>query len=996
MTGYTLLRPFLRFYRNAFSVALLGSTFLAQLLPAHAQSNGVGTITGHVFNPGTGEYVRNAEVRVQGTERIAYTEDGGAYRLEGIPAGTVTLQVKYTGYQTENAQLSVTAGATATRDFEIVPSGASKDTVVLSAFVVSSEREGNSKAIMDQRAAVNAKTVLASDSFGHVTEGNVGEFIKYLPGVVIDNNEADARTPRLGGLDPKYAAVTLDGQSLASAQSATFGGDTRGFEMENFSIHSIETVEVIKTNTSDMDASAPAGTINLRSKNAFELKGRRINYEVNGVANSYDLTLRKTPGPDDYNHLKIRPGFIFSAANSFLDNRFGVQVTLNQANVFTEQNREQVTYDFGDPTRGPVVTSITWRAGPKVTQRSGAGLNLDGRLTPNLTVSFRSAYSFLNDEFVNRLFSLNANRADVDLTSTVTNVIAKPTANANTRLDTGEVQRHKLSETVSASPRFEYKLDSLTLSGAVAYSRAFTHYEDIADGFFSQTPYRLTRIGWKATRSSGSSAAWDVAQTSGLPWNDPLSFNRADPATNTVRSTAKDGVNEKYAANLDLKKAFATRLPLVVKMGAKYQVDAHALKDPGNQQYTYVGPTGVSTAPEAVYPVDRNYVWDPHKGGNVAEQGWKYPSRAGLYSIFAAHPEYFTADTIGNFTRFLQRARDVEEKIAAGYVNANTSWRRLRVDAGVRYEGTETAARTLDTIPDAVIKRDRPDLVANTIPYILYKYHNGERFTRNGKYENVFASGSAKYRVSPNFDTQVAFSQTIERPNLDNLAGINSINETTLVVTVPNAALKPERSNKYYTGVQYYIEPGGVLSIGGYILDVTDQLEGRETVTREEAGFGDDPAYIGYTFQQFRNASDSHRWKGLEIEYKQDFRFLPKPFNGLSAFVTYTRVHADEVVLRHVPIAATAGLGYSAKKFSVRLNGTWQSARQFDSTTRFQKDRMQLDASVDYRISERFNLYLAGRNILNEPFIYYEREPGLLRQHDQYGMQWTFGVKGRL
>lgn len=996
MINYKLLHARPRILRAVLFLTLSCSVFFGLAPRLRAQPAATGTITGRVYNPATKEYVRNAEIRVQGTDRVTYTEDGGVYRLDDVAAGTVVVQVTFTEYETEHARIELAPGATVARDFELVPRGAKDETVVLSAFVVSTDREGNAKAIMEQRAALNAKTVLASDSFGHVTEGNVGEFIKYLPGVVIDNNEADARTPRLGGLDPKYAAVTLDGQTLASAQSATFGGDTRGFEMENFSIHSIETVEVIKTNTADMDASAPAGTINLRSKNAFDLKGRRIDYELNGVANSYDLTLHKTPGPDNRGHLKIRPGFIFSAADSFLNNRFGLQVTLNQANVFTEQNREQVGYDFGDLARGPVVTSITWRAGPKITQRSGAGLNLDGRLTPNLIVSFRSAYSFLNDEFINRLFSLNVNRADVDPASTVSNVIARPTTNANTRLDTGEVQRHKLSETVSASPRFEYRHDTLTVSGGGAYSRAFTHYEDIADGFFSQTPYRLTRIGWTATRSAGNQAAWNVAQTSGLPWNDPASFNRADVATNTVRSTAKDGVNEKYALNLDVKRTFDLRVPVVVKVGGKFQDDAHSLKDPGNQQYTYVGPTGVATAPEAVYPVDRVYPWNPHKGGNMAQQGWLYPDRAALYSIFAAHPEYFTPDTIGNFTRFLQRARDVDEKIDAAYAEANTNWRRLRLDGGVRYEGTETAARTLDQIPDAVIRRDRPDLVANTIPYILYKNHNGERTTRKGKYDNVFLTGSAKYRVNSNFDTQVAFSQTIERPNLDNLAGITSINETTLVVTVPNAELKPERSNKYYAGVQYYIEPGGVLSIGGYVLDVTNQLEGRDTVTREEAGFGDDPAYVGYSFLQYRNAPDAHRWKGLEVEYKQDFRFLPKPFDGLSAFITYTRVHADEVVLRHVPIAATAGIGYSARKINVRLNGTWQSARVFDTATRYQKDRMQLDASVDYRFTDRFSAYLASRNILNEPFIYFEREPGLLRQHDQYGIQWTFGIKGRL
>ena len=46
-------------------LAVLFSTFLALAAPAHAvAAEGVGSITGRVLNPATGEYVANAEVRV--------------------------------------------------------------------------------------------------------------------------------------------------------------------------------------------------------------------------------------------------------------------------------------------------------------------------------------------------------------------------------------------------------------------------------------------------------------------------------------------------------------------------------------------------------------------------------------------------------------------------------------------------------------------------------------------------------------------------------------------------------------------------------------------------------------------------------------------------------------------------------------------------------------------------------------------------------------------
>src|SRR5688572_3928052 len=96
--------------------ALLGSLSC----PGRAQSAAsAGSVTGRVFNAATKGYVRNAEVRVEGTSIVAYTEDAGFYRLTGVPAGEVTLAVTYTGSQSASSKLNVTAGQTATRDFEL-------------------------------------------------------------------------------------------------------------------------------------------------------------------------------------------------------------------------------------------------------------------------------------------------------------------------------------------------------------------------------------------------------------------------------------------------------------------------------------------------------------------------------------------------------------------------------------------------------------------------------------------------------------------------------------------------------------------------------------------------------------------------------------------------------------------------------------------------------------------------------------------------------------
>ena len=61
------------------------------LLPLQAQSTG--TIQGRVYNPATGQYVRNAEVRLEGTNQVTTTENDGSFQFNYVPAGPATITV---------------------------------------------------------------------------------------------------------------------------------------------------------------------------------------------------------------------------------------------------------------------------------------------------------------------------------------------------------------------------------------------------------------------------------------------------------------------------------------------------------------------------------------------------------------------------------------------------------------------------------------------------------------------------------------------------------------------------------------------------------------------------------------------------------------------------------------------------------------------------------------------------------------------------------------
>src|SRR4029078_8015982 len=110
--------------------------------------------------------------------------------------------------------------------------------------------------------------------------------------------------------------------------------------------------------------------------------------------------------------------------------------------------------------------------------------------------------------------------------STLTRVVADPTANANTRLEESQGHRNPLNDTVTYTPKLVYKLADLTLTAGGGYSRSRTHYADFNTGFFNKVIARLTRMGWTAERDGTNQPVWRMTQTSGRSWSDPASLGR--------------------------------------------------------------------------------------------------------------------------------------------------------------------------------------------------------------------------------------------------------------------------------------------------------------------------------------------------------------------------------------------------------------------------------------------------------------------------------------
>lgn len=216
----------------------LALTFTA--LPAAETTAPTGAIHGRVQNIATGQYLNNARVAVKGTSLSDLTDESGTYRIAQVPAGTVVLQVFYTGLDPEEVTVRITGGGTVVQDVNLTSAalfGKSQGTVKLDAFVVSTGRDTNaaSIAVNEQRFAPNLKNVVNTDAFGDVTDGNVGEFLKFLPGITTDtdvNEGGTVTTISVRGFSSGMTRVSSDGAQLANTGSAQ--GNIRTFISAKF------------------------------------------------------------------------------------------------------------------------------------------------------------------------------------------------------------------------------------------------------------------------------------------------------------------------------------------------------------------------------------------------------------------------------------------------------------------------------------------------------------------------------------------------------------------------------------------------------------------------------------------------------------------------------------------------------------------------------------------------------------------------------------------
>jgi len=1019
--------PF-RGLRAGFVLLLAGAC-----LPAASAQGGSGTISGRVVNAATGAYLENADVRIAGTERTTTTTAGGRYVLTNVPAGEVSVAASYPGLDPLPQRVVVPAGGSATLDFNLTTK-AYGEVLQLSAFVVGSTREGNARAIVEQRQAPNVKTVIASDAFGAVSEDNVGEFLKYMSGLSIDYVENDARQVRVRGLSAKYASVTIDGNPVASADFGIATG--RSFQFEQVSLSTADTIELNKTPLADQPADSLAGSINVKSKSALNQKGRRIRYSANLTLNEFAFTLGKTMGWDNKERYKALPGGSLEYSDTLLGGRLGIVASLNHTGTYVEQKiiaNLGRTFDANpanNATEIPAINQVNWQDGLKPTFRDALLVNLDYRASDALTLSLRTSYNMYDAPFHNRNWTFGANAAtNSNLSRTTMQTTAASTADTANAVTIAGTNFRKYGATFTLNPAVNWRLsENITFDGSLSYSRSYQWYDSDAEGFFNIVSARMNGVSWGFTSPVGGPEL-NLRQIANATSNPGSFFNLANYNSNNTAQTAhRDAKDQFFTGKADVTIRLPDlRTPTTLKLG----VDSRLLvKD--IETWTKVWSMNVNSATGGINLANFNdpYTPRPRKGETITDLNGVVGSPASLdkwrlYDLFrtfntdpytvstaAQQPFFLTnAQAATNLRNRLQNMWDLEETIRSAYALANAKLsREIQLVAGLRFESTRTEGRAFDDLGAQRTAALAGTTDTNNFNYIQIRY--GSRRNKEQEYDDLFPSMQLRYAPRQNLVLRGAYYRSILRPDVQNIARSLVVNDTQTVFTTANPDLKPEYADNFDTRLEYYFEPVGVVSAGVFYKKLKDvQFTTTTTFTQSnvpadiiEAGF--DPAALvanSAEFTRVANGPNTSVW-GFELDYSQQLSFLPGRLKGLGVFANYTRTAPKDAALftggSGVPKhAANAGLSYRLGRFNGQLKVNWLGERLLvaagtNGVAQFERQRTQVDVNAEYQVARRATVFLNIANLTGAPSVRYAVNDQNLIRHGAFGAKYTIGVKG--
>jgi iron complex outermembrane receptor protein len=1000
----------------AFSL-LLGCGLLSSSAFA-ADPTATGAIAGRIFNPRSGTVIEGARVSVESASLVTFSDADGIFRLTDVPAGTVQLRIFYTGFTPQLESVTVAAGQRVERDITLGstrPEALKPDekVVKLDQFVVGETREMEAAAIAinEQRFAPNVKTVVSTDEFGAVAEGNVAEFLRYLPGLTVDLSGGDARFVSIDGAPAENTPVSLGGLSLSSPT-----GTTRSVEVGFFNLNNISRIEVSMSPTPDSPGSALAGSINMVPRSSFERTKPVLNGSVYMMMRDDFIKFGDQPALYRDPRRVIHPGFDFSWIVP-VNKRFGFSVATGYSTQYSHQVGHTNTWRgvstatngaaFPHTTPGrPYLSAYQYTDAPKQSERDSLGITLDFRLFAYDRISISYQYSSFDGWTAARNIQFNPLQIAPGFTPTSVQGVAGA---GNIQITSGN---GRVRENRTYMPTFNWRHDGPVwkFDGGVGRAYGKDNIRSSDKGLWQAVVARRTGVTVAFDQiidtRPGIISVIDNATRAPI---DPYQIDNYSLIS--VAETPRRGVDVNFSAFLNARRDFFWKFPLTLRSGLDFRQSTRD-SNQGAITYNYRGSNVRGSAAPFLDPIT------PRQERMYGFPRIEFVDYKSTLDLFRNSPGEFTTDDNTTYRNYVTNSKWAREAISAFYLRGDAAFlnRRLQVVGGVRVEQTNVWAHGPLTDLTRNVRRDsagRPvlDAQGRPVPVTTNALETSQltflpRATDVEKeYLRFFPSLNVSYNLRENLIARAAISTSVGRPDYNQYAGAVTLPNTdnppssTNRIAVNNAGIKPWTATSTKLRLEYYFPGVGQLTFGVFRREY-------------ENFFGNIVAPATPAFLALY-VPGTTRMDGWDVSYKQALTFLPQWARGIQVFANYSRRETKapdigSIGFNDIPYSGSFGVSLSRARYNVRLNCSFRDDQRRNLATGssiepgtyvYTPARNTIDVLGEYTFWKRFAVFANLRNIgdvPNEDAAEGPSTPGhaKLRLRERYGSLWTFGIKG--
>ena len=892
-----------------------------------------GRVQGRITDASQSVYFGGAKVSVKELNLNTVSNRDGSFSFNKLPAGDYTLVVEYIGAPSVEQKITVVDSQVFTQQIII---GAQQDAI--DNIIVYGQSAGQAGAINRQKNATNLKSVVSADSIGQFPDQNAAEALQRLPGIFIARDQGEGRFVGIRGIDPNLNNVTVNGLNVPSPEAGV-----RSVAMDVLPSELIQSLEVSKTVTPDMDASAVGGSIEVKSLSAFDRAGESYSFTAQGSYNELESKTSPKLSGSYTNIYQLDNGLDLGVATaiSWFKRDFGSRNMETDGGWSSFDVEDAVT---GDDVEIFGAEEIEQRHYKITRERLGAALNLDLHSGATDKYYLRTLYSdFSDDEFRQRNEYKFSDGKLVDSDGDSANF-------SGAEMDRDTKDRYEEQSILSMVLGGENQLDNWFVEYNVGYSKSEEKEPNRLDVTFAGEDIDMGYIARVDTPVLSQSAnAHDLSL---------FAMDKIEAANNLSE-------DEELSFKLDFSRDFVWQNNNgEFKFGFKHQ-NREKRNDVNVSIYDgdFLDAMGSDfAAPEPDFDLG-SFGPGLNRG---AIQAFYNANKAGF--DFNSNESQIESDGQSYVSN---------EDITAAYAMISMDIDQLHVVAGVRYEGTQfdTRGNQVELVVDEINDTE----TVTTTPWQVSK-----------DYDYFLPSLNLRYNVSDKLVTRFAYTNTIARPTFSDSAAYQlieteTVEEDGVQVTerkaeVGNPDLEPYESMNLDASIEYYPGTIGVLSAGIFYKDIDNFIIQQEVQDNGEwDGFDE-------VVQMVNGGKAS--LTGIELNWNKTFK------SGFVLGANGTFINADDKLPNQADTVANIIVGYENNAISTRLSASYKSESfQFDDADMavYEDSHMQLDFSSKYYFNDTMNVYFNATNLTDEPMYLYHGEKRYNYQYESYGRTFELG-----